>query len=83
MIVIIIDIVDDSFGFWQIINPLHATDLFLYPLRTSENLWFSGVYREYRNTPVAWCWLNEIIRERFLNIAYLKFENLLFKFLAQ
>ena len=23
-------------------NPFHATDLFLYPLKTSENLWFSG-----------------------------------------
>ena len=24
-------------------NPLHATGLFLYPLKTSENLWFSDV----------------------------------------
>ena len=22
-------------------NPFHATGLFLYPLKTSENLWFS------------------------------------------
>ena len=25
-------------------NRLHATDLFLYPLKTSENLWFFDVF---------------------------------------
>ena len=24
------------------VNPFHATDLFQYPLKTSENLWFQG-----------------------------------------
>ena len=32
-------------------NPFHATDLFLYPLKTSENLWFfdvsMGIERNY------------------------------------
>ena len=27
------------------VNPLHATGLFRYPLKTSENLWFSDVSR--------------------------------------
>ena len=34
------------------INPVHATDLFLCLLITSENLWFS-VFRGYGNRPVA------------------------------
>ena len=35
-------------------NPFHATGLFLYLLKTSENLWFSDVFRGYRKRPVAW-----------------------------
>ena len=27
------------------INPFHATRLFLFPLKTLENLWFSDVFR--------------------------------------
>ena len=34
--------------------PFHATFLFLYPLKTSENQRFSGIFREYSNGPVAW-----------------------------
>ena len=34
-------------------NPFHATNLFLYPLKTSENLRFSDVFRGYRKRPVA------------------------------
>ena len=26
-------------------NPFHATSLFLYPMKTSETLWFSNVFR--------------------------------------
>ena len=38
----------------QVFNPLHLIGLFLYPLKTSVNLWFSGVFREYyRKRPVA------------------------------
>ena len=35
-------------------NPFHATGLFLYPLKTSENPWFSDVFRRYGKRPVAW-----------------------------
>ena len=38
---------------WSLINAFHVTDLFLYPLKTSENFWFS-VFRGYRKRPVAW-----------------------------
>ena len=31
------------------INPLESNVTFLYPLKTSENLWFSDVFRGYRN----------------------------------
>ena len=37
-----------------IFNPFHATGLFLYPLKKSENLRVSGVFRGYRERPVAW-----------------------------
>ena len=36
------------------INSFHATDPFWYPLKTSENLWFSYVFKRYQKTPVAW-----------------------------
>ena len=36
------------------VNPFHATDLFIYPLKTSENLWFSDVFRGNIKRPVAW-----------------------------
>ena len=32
------------------INPIYATGLFRYPLKTSENLWFSDVFTGYRKT---------------------------------
>ena len=31
------------------INPFKSNVTFLYPLETSENLWFSDVFRGYRN----------------------------------
>ena len=40
------------------INPFHATGLFLFPLKTLENLWFSDVFRGYRKRTVAWNGLN-------------------------
>ena len=33
----------------KILNPLLPDVLFLYPLKTSENLWFSDVFRGYKN----------------------------------
>ena len=36
------------------VDPFHATGVFiLYPLKTLENLWLSGVFRWYRKRPVA------------------------------
>ena len=41
-------------------NPIHATDLFWYSLKTSENQRFSDVFREYQKRSVAWNELNRI-----------------------
>ena len=35
-------------------NPFFATGPFLYPLKTSENLWFVDVFRGYRKRRVPW-----------------------------
>ena len=35
-------------------NTFHATDLFWYPLKASETLWFFDVFRGYQKRPVAW-----------------------------
>ena len=37
----------------KVIDVFHATDLFLYFLRTSENKRFSDIFREFRKRPVA------------------------------
>ena len=39
--------------FQVIINPDHVTGLFLYHLKTLENLWFSDVFGGYRKRPMA------------------------------
>ena len=36
------------------INLFHATGLFLYPLKTSENQRFLDIFRGYRKRPVTW-----------------------------
>ena len=36
------------------INPFYTADLLWYPLKTSENLWFSDVFRGYQKRSVAW-----------------------------
>ena len=33
--------------------PYHVTGLFLYPLKTSQNLGFSDVFRGYKKRPVT------------------------------
>ena len=40
--------------YWLSINPFHAAGLFRSFVKTSENFWFSVVFREYRKRPVAW-----------------------------
>ena len=44
----------------EVINPFHATDLFLYPLQKSVIFWFSDVCRGYRKRTMAW---NELKNE--------------------
>ena len=44
----------------DLFNPFYATGLFLYPLKASENLWFSDVFKKYRKRPVAWNGLRPI-----------------------
>ena len=47
--------------FWSILknsgnsqrNLFHTTDLFLYPLETSKNIWLSDVFRGYRKRPAV------------------------------
>ena len=36
------------------LNPFHVTDLFWYPLKTSENQRFSDVFRGYQKRSVTW-----------------------------
>ena len=38
----------------SIFKPFHATGLFRYLLKTSENHWFSDVFKGYRKRPVVW-----------------------------
>ena len=42
------------------LNPFHATCLFLYLLKTWENLTFCDVFRIYIKRPVAWNSLNVV-----------------------
>ena len=39
--------------FSERVNPFHATGLFLYPLKISENQRFSDAFRGYRKSPMA------------------------------
>ena len=45
----------------QHFNTFHATRLFQYPRKTSENQRFSDVFREYQKRPVAWNGLSFVI----------------------
>ena len=38
----------------EFVDPYHATGLFLYSLKASENFWLSNVFRGYRRRPVVW-----------------------------
>ena len=43
------------------VNQFHATDFFWYALKTSEDPWFSDVFRGYQKRSVAWNGLRIII----------------------
>ena len=53
-LLLLLDVVNMSY-----INPFHSTDLFWYPPETSENFWFSDVFRGYQKRSVA---RNELTR---------------------
>ena len=38
----------------KFLDPFHATDLFWYPLKTSENQRFSDVFRGYQKRSMTW-----------------------------
>ena len=56
---IVISSLTDSV-FLTLVIPFYATGLFLYPLKTSKNLWLSDVFWGYRKRPVAWNGLVEL-----------------------
>ena len=58
----IIRILKEFTSIFRLNNPFQANFPFLYPLKASENIWFSKVFRGYRKTILAW---NECI---FLSI---------------
>ena len=66
--------------FGNFFNPFYAIGLFLYPLKTSENLWFSDVFRGYRMRPVSWNALNMIWRPLSVYWKKLCFSKLVSKF---
>ena len=43
-----------GFGHIRELNLFQANAPFLYPLKTSENLWFSDVFRRYRKETLTW-----------------------------
>ena len=53
-------------------NSFHATALFLHPLKTLENLWFSAMFRGWREIPVAWNGLKYVTKTFLEHITYLK-----------
>ena len=59
------------------INPSHATglesDLFLYPLKTSENQRFSDVFRGYKKRSVAWNGLIKILEFNMIKSVYISY----------
>ena len=52
--------------YWLWINPFHTIVLFLYPLKTSENLRFSDVFRGYRKRSEVVNGLNNNFKRLFI-----------------
>ena len=49
-------------------NLFHVNVPFIYHLKKSENLWFSDIFRGYRNSTFAWIGLIRLISEaKFAN----------------
>ena len=62
-----------------LLNPFHATGLFLCLLKTWENLWFSDIFRGHRKRPVAWIGLMYQLFFRTANLLLLLYTLLLIK----
>ena len=61
----------------KLFNPFHATRPILYPLKTSENLWFSDFSRRYRKRLVAWNRLRVVFDlERYFLLSNITFKRL-------
>ena len=45
------------------INLFHVIGLFLHPMKTSEKLWVSDVFKEYVKRSVAQNWLKQRINQ--------------------
>ena len=45
------------------LNPLHGSALFQCPLKTSGNLWFSGVFQEVQKKSSAMKWVKQILNK--------------------
>ena len=52
---------------------IHFMPLVCYPLKTSENYWFSDVFRGYRKRPLAW---NRLTFKLFVGIYRRPYEKL-------
>ena len=46
-------------------NSLLANAFIFYPLKTSESLWFSGVFRGHKNGNIDQKWVKEVDRNNF------------------
>ena len=57
----------------KIVNPFHATGLFLYPLKKLENLWF---FKGFSKQPAAWNVLMKILEKCANGTVYLNSSSL-------
>ena len=64
-----------GFGHIRELNLFQANAPFLYPLKTSENLWFSDVFRRYRKETLTWNLIADII----LQILWIRYVHVLLK----
>ena len=59
------------------VNQFHATDFFWYALKTSEDPWFSDVFRGYQKRSVAWNGLMKLclMYHEYVNVTDSLFHN--------
>lgn len=47
------------------INLFQANYAFIYALKTTENQWFSDVFKVYKDATLAWCGFSQIFYNTF------------------